>query len=247
MKLATWNLERLGFPGRRDTAAIRAYTEAVDADVWIFTETVEELSPGDGYEGVSTAGSDREQRPDEVWTKIWSRWRIEPLPSTCDPARCAAARIVHPQRGPFIVYGTVLPWTGSSWRGLAWDGGAAFSAALEAQAADWSALRAAHPEEDLFVIGDLNQQLGVGSPWYYGSKLNEQRLRDALARTGLIAFSEGENDPVRRESHPMACIDHICGPERWASRVLRTTRWPDAPKPVEGLSDHFGVAVELDW
>ena len=247
MQLATWNLERLGFPRRRDTAPIRAHTERVHADVWVFTETIEDLSPGTGYQGVSTTSYDREQAPDEVWTKIWSRWPIERVESVSDPARCVAARIVHPRRGPFIVYGTVLPWRGSTWRGLTDAGGVAFGAALEAQAADCLALRAAYPEEDLLVIGDLNQQLGVGAPWFYGSKPNEQRLREVFARLGLIAFTEGDNDPVRRDSHPMASIDHIGGPERWASRVRQATRWPDAPAPISGLSDHFGVAVELDF
>lgn len=247
MKLATRNLERLGYPRRRSMAPPRAHMEAIDADVWVLTETVEDISPGAGYVGVGTTGSDRDQGTDEVWTKIWSRWPIEALPPTSDPVRCVAARVVHPQREPFVVYGTVLPWSRDRWRGFRAAGGVAFGAALDAQATDWAKLREEYPEDDLLVMGDLNQQLGVGEPWYYGSKLNESRLREALTRLSLVAFTGGANDPVRRESADMACIDHICGPARLSTKVRSTTRWPEAPKPVAGLSDHFGVAVELDW
>lgn len=144
------------------------------------------------------------------------------------------------------MYGTVLPWIGSSWRGLRGAGGVAFGAALDAQRSDWAALRAELPMDDLFVMGDLNQQLGVGSPWCYGSKVNERHLSEALGRLGLVAFTAGESDPVRRATNDRACIDHICGPARLSASVRSTTRWPDAPKPVDGLSDHFGVAVDLD-
>ena len=247
MKLATWNLERLGYAKRRREAGpIVAHMKAIDADVWVLTETVEDICPGAGYVGVSTTGTDRDQWPDEVWTKIWSRWPVEAVLKTSDPARCVAARILHPQRGPFIVYGTVLPWTTDKWRGLPGAGGVAFRGALDEQASDWAALRARFPGEDLFVMGDFNQQLGVGSPWYYGSKVNERHLGESLARLGLAAFTGGDNDPVRRGSKDLACIDHICGPDLRVSQVRLTTRWPDVPKPVDGLSDHFGVAVELD-
>ena len=181
-----------------------------------------------------------------MWTKIWSRWPIERLAPVSDPARCVAARVIPPDRAPFIVYGPVLPWPSSTWRGLASKGGVAFGAALEAQASDWASLQAAHPSDDLFVMGDLNQDLCVTKPRYCGSKLNQGRLREALTRLSLVAFTGGVNDPIRRESADKACIDHICGPARLSASLRSTTRWPDAPKPVVGLSDHFGVAVELD-
>lgn len=138
-------------------APLRAHMEAIGADVWVLTETVEDISPGAGHAGVATTGSDREQKPDEVWTKVWSRWRIEALPPASDPVRCVAARVLHPQRGPFVAYATVLPWTGSTWRGLRGAGGVAFGAALDAQELDWAALRADFPADDLFVMGGLNQ------------------------------------------------------------------------------------------
>lgn len=247
MRLATWNLQRLASPAGARMSRVRPYFEAIDADVWVLTETGEEVSPGPGYRGVATSEFDRDQHwPGEVWTKIWSRWPIERLAHVADAARCVAARIHPPSRAPFIVYGAVLPWTGSSWRGFAGRGGVAFAEALAAQSSDWRSLRAAYPTDDLFVIGDMNQDLCEVGPRYYGSKLNQGRLRSALSEASLVAYTGGAGDPVRRDSAPLACIDHICGPECLGSRVRSTIRWPDAPAPVRGVSDHFGVAVDLD-
>ncbi len=246
MKLATWNLQRLTSPASARMSRVRPHMEAVSADVWVLTETGDNIAPGPGYQGVATTEFDRVAvSPGEVWTKIWSRWPIVRVGSVSDPARCVAARVTPPDRAPFLVYGTVLPWPSSTWRGLAYKGGVAFGAALDAQASDWAALQAEYPADDLFVMGDLNQDLCVSKPAYCGSKLNHGRLRDALSRASLVAYTDGVNDPIRRDSAPMACIDHICGPTRLGASVRSTTRWPDAPAPVRGLSDHFGVAVEL--
>jgi endonuclease/exonuclease/phosphatase family metal-dependent hydrolase len=246
MKLATWNVQRLTRATSVRMSRVRPYLDAINADIWVLTETGEDVSPGPGYQGVATTEFDRASHdPGEVWTKIWSRWPIERLAPVSDPARCVAARVVPPHRAPLIVYGTVLPWPSSTWRGLAYKGGLAFGAALEAQASDWASLQAAYPSDDLFAMGDLNQDLCVGKPAYCGSRLNQGRLREALARASLVAFTDGVDDPIRRDSPPMACIDHICGPARLSASVRSTTRWPEAPAPVRGLSDHFGVAVEL--
>lgn len=247
MRLATWNLQRLISPAGARMSRVRPCLEAIEADVWVLTETGEEVSPGPDYRGVATSEFDRElHAPGEVWTKIWSRWPIERLMPTSDPARCVASRIHPLGQAPFIVYGTVLPWTGSSWRGLPSTGGVAFGASLAAQTSDWRSLQAAYPADDLFVMGDLNQDLCDAPPRYYGSKLNQGRLRSALSESSLMAFTGGVGDPIRRDSAPLACIDHICGPARLGSRVRSTIRWPDARAPVRGVSDHFGVAVDLD-
>jgi|CXWL01.1.fsa_nt_gi hypothetical protein len=174
MKLATWNVQRLTRTTSVRMSRVRPYMDAINADIWVLTETGEEVAPGPDYQGVATTEFDRASHyPDEVWTKIWSRWPIERLAPVSDPARCVAARVVPPHRAPFIVYGTVLPWPSSTWRGLRSKGGVAFGAALEAQASDWASLQAAHPSDDLFVMGDLNQDLCVSKPAYCGSKLNQ--------------------------------------------------------------------------
>ena len=118
-----------------------------------------------------------------------------------------SARIVPTRGAPLVVYATILPWLGSSWRDVRAVIGEAF-AALNLQARDWNTLRAAHPDHDLILAGDFNQDLTDSH--YHGSHDNRRRLVEALQTTGLIPLTSGGEDPVRRDSPPMACIDHIC-------------------------------------
>ncbi len=175
---------------------------------------------------------------------LWSRFPLDPLP-TSDPARSAAARI-RPESGPpFIVFGTVLPWLGSQWRGFPSKGSVAFRAALSVQSADWMAIRRNDPDVELFVLGDLNQDLVRGGPRYYGSRANRIALESALLDAGLVALTAADGDPIRRDSAPSACIDHICARSDSSWRVESTARWPNAPRPDRRLSDHFGLSVTL--
>lgn len=245
LTLATWNVRRPSGAGNARRDVLRRYMDAVAADVWVLTETHDALVPGDGYAAVSTSGADRAQWPGERWVTIWSRLPIEPLPPTSDPIRTVAAR-VHIGERRAVVYGTVLPWVGSPWRDVPAAAGAAFAAALEAQVADWRALRAAYPDDALIVMGDLNQDLVDHPPHYYGSRSGRERLRSALASAGLTALTGGAADPIRTTAAPCACIDHIClaaGPD-W--RTAPPWRWPDGARPARGVSDHFGVGVRME-
>jgi endonuclease/exonuclease/phosphatase family metal-dependent hydrolase len=144
---------------------------------------------------------------------------------------------------PFIVFGSVLPWIGSRWNDHPAAKGVAFQASLDAQEADWTQLRARYPDDEFFLLGDLNQDLV--EPRFYGSLANRAALETALERSGLTALTGGDQDPVRKNSPECATIDHVCGRKDSHWKVTRTSRWPDAPKPDKSLSDHFGVTVEL--
>lgn len=296
LTLATWNLRRPAAQPNARSTTIRRHIDRVAADVWVLTETHDSMTPGDGYAAVSTTVADRVHRPGERWVTIWSRWPIERLGTTADPMRAVAVRVIvgaagaapsgeeatlSEHRSPtgssspaatgergLIVYGTVLPWVGSEWCDIPWRDGA-FAAALEAQSADWRALRVAYPDDGLFVLGDLNQDLVNRPPHYYGSATNRRLLLDALDGAGLVAVTGGDGDPVRRGAGPemqgAACIDHICIPEAAASAPTSTAssgraaasaaaqwragtawRWPEGTRAdLRGVSDHFGVAVEI--
>jgi endonuclease/exonuclease/phosphatase family metal-dependent hydrolase len=245
LTLATWNLERPVAASRRRVEELRRWMRTVGADVWVLTETHDGIVPEPYYSSVASTGTDRHGEPGERWAAIHSRFPLEPLLPTSDPIRSVAARIAPPESSPFIVYGTVLPWIGSSWRGVPSSGGRAFNAAIDAQAADWASLRSAYPDLDLYVLGDFNQDLAERH--YYGSHSNKGRLLQALADVGLVALTSGVNDPVRRDSPDCACIDHICGATSSVWRLVSTTRWPDTARPQKGrLSDHFGIAVHLE-
>jgi endonuclease/exonuclease/phosphatase family metal-dependent hydrolase len=174
---------------------------------------------------------------------IWSRDPLERL-GTSDKQRTAAVRIKPPSGDQFIVYGTVLPWIGSSWRDHPTAAGVAFREALSLQAADWARLRREYPGDEFFVLGDFNQDL-ASPPHYYGSRENRVELEGVLERSGLVALTAGDCDPIRRDSAPQACIDHICGRTDSKWRAQPAARWPDAPVPEKHLSDHFGVSVSL--
>lgn len=243
VKCATWNVARLVPSATRRSMLITDQIKHVAADVWVLTETDDSCAPGSGFQSAATSGADRPGEASERWTMIWSRYPLEPLAPTSDPIRAVAARIVPPNGAPLIVYGTVLPWLGSPWCGVAAEQGKAFAAALAAQELDWQRLREAHPGHDMIVAGDFNQDLA--DTHYYGSRKNRRRLQLALDRAGLVALTAEGNDPVRQNSPPCACIDHICVSTPLRLRAGSPFRWPDLPKPDRRLSDHFGIGVEF--
>lgn len=243
MRLATWNLERPDTPAHR--RALREQVDEIAADVWVFTETRDEFTQGFPFSCLSSAGRDRVvglDAPADRWIGISSRHRLEPLP-TSDPERTAAARVFRDEGPPFLVYGLVLPWGGDKWHGHPSVGGIAFREALKVQLADWRQLRREYPDDELFVLGDFNQDLAPSH--YYGSGSNRAALIAALDECGLVALTAGDGDPIWRDSAPWACIDHVCSlrDSNWLPQPA--IRWPDAPKPAEELSDHFGVAVSF--
>ncbi len=243
-RIATWNLARPTSAARQ--AGLVREIDRIGADIWIFTETHLEVTPGRAYACASTTASDRPQRPGEAWTAIWSRFPMTPLGPTSDPARAIAVRIEPPARPPIVVYGTVLPWLGSPWRDFPAAGARAFIAALDAQRADWSVLRATYPDCELVVAGDFNQDLHHRH--YYGSRTGRLALRAALEAEHLMCLTSGSDDPVATvERAPHASIDHICVTKLLAQRaVLPRTAWPATSTPDQNLSDHFGVAVDVE-
>lgn len=238
MKLATWNLALPVSPTRRH--ALRKWTDRIAADIWVLTESHDGFCPGLPFHHGSAPGRDGRHGPGHRWVSIWSRYPLQPL-ETSDAARTAAVRVRPEGAKPFLVFGTVLPWRRSEWRGHPSAGGEAFRRALEVQVADWTRLRREFPSHELFVLGDFNQDL-VGSK-HYGTKATRTALDAALTSGKLIALTAGGADPIHREASPCACIDHICTSTQSSWRQEPAVRWPDTAKPDKSLTDHFGVAV----
>ena len=240
MKLANWNVAKPVSQRRRD--AMLTHLELVAANLLVLTETHDGFNPG--YKNVCSSASCRDgmDLKQHRWASIWSNDKLEPL-ETYDAQRTVAARVFPEKSSPFLVFATVLPWMGSTWRKHISKGGEAFRESLAVQKSDWQQLRKKYPGDELFMIGDFNQAL-VDSQ-YYGSNRNRRELESALLESGLIALTSGKNDPIARDSFPCACIDHICilGESKW--ELSTTERWPNSEKPLRSLSDHFGVAVTL--
>ena len=240
LKLGSWNLMLPVADRRRQV--MRLHTDRESADVWVLTETHDGFTPGHPHSHSSAARRDGRHKPEHRWVTIWSRHPMEPL-VTWDEARTVAAR-VRPESGvPFVVYGTVLPWMGSAWLQHPGAGGVAFREAVKVQAADWVRLRHEYPNDEFFILGDFNQDLV--RPRYYGSAVDRAALETALDSAGLVALTAGDGDPIRRDSAPCACIDHICARRDSTWRAEAATRWPNEDVPDRKLTDHFGVAISF--
>ena len=92
-------------------------------------------------------------------------------------------------------------------------------------------------------MGDFNQDLAPTH--YYGFRLKRNALVEALDECGLVALTSGEGDPIRRETAPLACINHICAlrDSKWISEPA--IRWPQTSITDARLSDHFGLSVKF--
>jgi endonuclease/exonuclease/phosphatase family metal-dependent hydrolase len=237
LRLANWDVNRPVAPSR--VAAVRAAIGAVGADIIVLTEAHDALCPGYGHSLGSLPGRDGRHAPQHRWVKICSRFPLQPLPVS-DAHRTVAAR-VDPGGGTVVLFGTVLPWKGSTWRDAAPHD--AFREALRLQMEDVKRLRHAFPDDDVFMIGDFNQDLCGGH--YAGTAANGRLPGAHLHDAGLVAITAGRNDPVRRAAPAYACSDHMSMPldARWTVGDVRC--WPDAPASQAGLSDHFGVVADL--
>ena len=242
IRISTWNVQRpkLSEVKRRDL--LLESIQAMQADIWILTETHASLSPRLGFTSATTEESDPIHEPGETWVTIWSRFPIEPIARTSDPSRACAARIVPNGSRPLVVYGTVLPWIGSTWQVIPSANGAAFSAALNAQLSDWVSLQREHPDCDFVLAGDFNQDMSTSH--YYGSRRNREALEGAIATAGLQCLTAEALDPVPKHAPNHASVDHICV-SKGLVLVGAPVSWPVSDSPQRKLSDHFGVLVEL--
>lgn len=208
LRIATWNVERpKRLEGTRRDRLLTAI-QIVQADIWILTETHTSISPDSGFTSISTQTADRAHELGEIWVTIWSRFPMESAAPTSAPYRAIAVRIMPPDARALIVYGIVLPWLGSSWQGIPAVGGAAFSAALSAQCADWLSLQRENSDCDFILAGDFNQDLSTAH--YYGSKQNRVALQSVIATAKLQCLTAASLDPVPKHAPSHASINHIC-------------------------------------
>jgi hypothetical protein len=105
MRLATWNVEYAR--GLVKNRLRRDLLLEADSDVWVLTETHDELALTEAY--VPVRSSAQPSRPGSRWVTVWSRLPILEIAATVDPSRTAAALLDTPS-GPLLVYGTVMPW-----------------------------------------------------------------------------------------------------------------------------------------
>ena len=242
--IATWNLNYLS-PNSERVKVCRAKMLDIKADVWILTETWKGFQPGEDHRLIAASTLASDLSCDRRWTVIWARTSLNGSQiDTRDPERTACARIVLPNGLSLYVYGTVLPWRGSSWRGKKSAGGHAFSEALAVQKADWVDIRKNDPEALLCVAGDFNQDL-LANGHYYGSKRECKLLEEALAQANLNCFTSGASDPVAKLDPQKATVDHIClGATQPILSGVNVHAWSPVQQERQ-LSDHYGISMRF--
>jgi hypothetical protein len=218
--------------------------QAVDADIWVLTESHAHVSPGDGYHLVARSGRAGATDANESWVAIWSRLAGTRV-STKDRDRTAAAEVSIGSSRSLVVFGTVLPWLGSAWRNIPAANTAAFGASLAEQVTDWKRIRAEDPRRELCIAGDFNQDLlTVGH--YYGSKAGRAAVRSALSMAALACPTSDPSDAVQRHTAGRAAgIDHTCISAGLSAANATVHIWPAPEARGANLSDHFGVCINV--
>jgi hypothetical protein len=243
IKIGTWNLERSGAHHSERIADQLACLAEHDCDVWVLTETHDDLRPvGHDYKVGSTTNT-HWQSPGERLVTIWSRYPLTHV-QTDDPNFTVAARLAPPSYPRcLLVYGTVITYAHDTASPSGQDPVPVWSrhrAAVSAQTQEWLRLRERFPADDMCVAGDFNMNLD-GTRWY-GVRDARESLLKGLNAAGLRCLTT-ENLRVRRPHIGRASVDHIC-----FSDIPSATAVVDAWSGGAGrsrLSDHNGLAVEI--
>jgi endonuclease/exonuclease/phosphatase family metal-dependent hydrolase len=244
MRVGTWNVQYGRGSDLNDRR--RRVMQSRDADVWVLTETHDELDLSATHYPVRSPSRFRRDQASR-WVTIWTRFPVLQALPTADPSRCVAVRLDGGSAaGDVIIYGTVLPWYNDAGPDAAQraKGWSEFYRVTPEQGADWKQLRISYPASSLIVAGDLNHNLGGAH--HYGTRRGRQVLRDALGMADLVCLTETEFfSPGRLRTSP---IDHICASPRAGLRVCsQVVGWERTDEDGIRLSDHGGVLAAIEW
>jgi endonuclease/exonuclease/phosphatase family metal-dependent hydrolase len=239
LRIGTWNVE-YAYVKRLD--ALRKVLESNAADIWILTETHDDLVPSRCTHFAHSGPRPKNWnsiREGSRWVSIWSKYPVirDLSLETQDSLRTVAALIDLGTSGKLLVYGTVIPWKNDrQYEGIKnWS---EHHRVIPEQCDEWLELQNAYRDVPLCVAGDFNTDLGTGS--YYGTKLGIELLRKGMDACGLFCATDPTNMPKGLLPDPP--IDHIALPNSWQSRTSVVSAWPRS-KGV--LSDHSGIIVEI--
>lgn len=237
MRIGTWNVE-YALPKRLD--ALRTVLCDNRADIWILTETHDDLAPpGCAFVVHSRprAQNGSRLRPGSRWVSIWSAYPIleQIALDGADHERTVIALLDVGASAPMLVYGTVLPWKGDRGK-FDWS---EHHRVIPEQCEEWRILRRRHPDAALCVAGDYNTDMRSGG--YYGTCKGIADLGAGLADCGLFCATTLEQVAAGLLQHPP--IDHIALPAAWRSKTKVVAAWP-SNKGI--LSDHSGLVVSID-
>lgn len=238
IRIGTWNVE---YAYERRLCAIEQVLAKNPADIWVLTETHDDLTPPACGFVAHTSPRPKNWsgiRPGSRWVSIWSRYPVlkDIGPSLVDPERTTAALVDVGDQRPLLVYGTVMPWKGD--RGIQdWS---EHHRVVAQQCAEWQRLRQDFSQADLCVAGDFNTDMSTGA--YYGTRKGIALLNEGLAACDLFCATSSDFAEALNLPHPP--IDHIALPNAWRDMTSIEDAWP-AQKGI--LSDHSGMVVQVDY
>ncbi len=241
MRIATWNVE-YAYPVRMQK--LQAFVQSKTADIWVLTETHDDLQPPNCPHAVHAEQRYRNWsgiRDGSRWVSIWSRYPvIEQIQlDDADNLRTVCARFDTGDGNDIIVYGTVLPWhpdRGPNAPDNAPPHWSEHNRIIPMQIDEWKEIRRRHPTTPLFVAGDFNTDMADGKR--YGTALGIELLQKGFSNSDIYCATEPLQVP--KGLLPVLPIDHIAIPATWSSKIADA--WP-AQKGI--LSDHSGIIVEV--
>ncbi|MGE0309815.1 MAG: endonuclease/exonuclease/phosphatase family protein, partial [Acidimicrobiia bacterium] len=233
LRIGTWNVQYGA--GVDKNRLRRELLVEKDADIWVLTETHDDLDLVDTHAVVRSLQRSTAKAGGR-WTTIMSRFPVIEQIDTVDPHRTVCARLDGGALGEIVMFGTVLPWHTDQGPDPAvpkrnWE---EFARIVPLQGAEWRELRTRYPSATFVVAGDLNHNLG--GPHYYGYKAGRALLRDALAASSLVCYTNSDEFRFEGLAHPP--IDHVCAsfPDR-VSIASRVEAWEKESEAGVRLSD----------
>jgi len=237
LRIGTWNVE-YAYPKRLE--AIRQVLATHPADIWILTETHDDLTPAGCSHRAHSLPRPKNWngiRSGSRWVSIWSTFPILETIALegSDRERTLVVKLATGSDRPLLVYGTVLPWKGD--RGaFNWD---EHHRVIQQQSLEWQAIAAQFPDADLVIAGDYNTDMGTGR--HYGTKRGIADLNRNLSECKLYCATAPEHLPP--DILPYPPIDHIALPSAWRGRTRIASAWPADRKTH---SDHSGLVLQID-
>lgn len=237
MRIGVWNVE-YAYPNRLD--AIRAVLDSNRADIWVLTETHDDLTPPGCPFAAHSAPRPKNWsgiRPGSRWVSIWSAFPVidSVVAPGADQERTVSALLDVGAGASLLVYGTVMPWKGDRGK-FDWS---EHHRVVPGQCNEWRALRRDYPDAALCIAGDYNTDMGTGR--YYGTKQGIADINAGLEACDLYCATAPSELPTDLLQHPP--IDHISLPTTWRVRTRVAAAWPAAKGK---LSDHSGLIVAFD-
>jgi hypothetical protein len=244
MRIGTWNTD---FALPRDLESLRSQIEAHPADIWILTETNDDLRAKDHPFLVSATQRESSETPGWVrershWVSITSRFEMTAVPDFAphDPERTVAAMVDIRGLGDWhtaIVYGTVLP-EGSNEE---------FETAVTEQAREWEWLKSRYPNALFCIAGDFNTDMGAAQQFniqsFFRSRFGPDVLRPVVSSLGLSCATDHDFPDVHSLRYPP--IDHIVLPKSLEHATQISSIWAGRNGDGYRVEDRIGVVVEV--